>query len=498
MARITLATRTFETEDQHLFADLSGDINPIHLDPIAARRSQAGGVVVHGIHAALWALDKLVQTGVLIEEIVSLKVQFTNFIEIGKQVDLVLLSQEDKSIRAVLCRGKLTTISLFITLGTRHGNIRTEVPDNAPTVSVSDQPANFTQLAEMVQLSGWLEIPASANKIERYFPNIASAIGSFRVWAIALLSRLVGMICPGLYSLFGGFTLELVDCSRQQDRMGFQVSDIDERFRMVRINVSGAGIDGVVQAFLRWPPVAQASLREIMNVVAPTEFADSTALIIGGSRGLGALTAKIIAAGGGKVVVSYDVGKTDAEAVIEEIRTQTSNGSCRAFRYNIHKEAATQLKHLNTSITHLYYFATGPIARQKEGPFAWDLFDEFIRMYVKGFYDCCNYLSQHMSQALTVFYPSSVFVESTQPDMTEYSIAKMAGEMLCDRINRAGGRTHIIVKRLPRLLTDQTATVLPMTRDESLKVMLPVVRDVQSFRPGAQNYPVQRRASHAV
>jgi MaoC like domain/short chain dehydrogenase len=485
MSRITLAARTFEIEDQHQFADLSGDFNPIHLDPIAARRSQAGGMVVHGIHATLWALDKLVQAGVIIGEIVSLKVQFTNFIEVGKQVELVLLSREDKALRAVLCRGELTTASLFIALGTRYGNIRAEVPNNAPTVSANNQPANITRLAEMAQLSGWLEIPASANKIQRYFPNIASAIGAFRVWAIALLSRLVGMICPGLYSLFGGFNLEFVDWSQQQDGIGFQVSEIDERFRMALINVSGAGVDGVVQAFLRWPPVAQAALREIMNVVTPTEFTGSTALIVGGSRGLGALTAKIIAAGGGKVVISYDVGKADAEAVIEEIRTQTSNGSCRAFGYNIHKEAAAQLKDLNTDVTHLYYFATGPIARQKDGPFAWDLFDEFIRMYVKGFFDCCNYLSQQVSQGLTVFYPSSVFVETTQPDMLEYSMAKMAGEMLCDKINRAGGRTHIIVKRLPRLLTDQTATVLPMTRDDSLKVMLPVVRDVQSSRRNA-------------
>jgi acyl dehydratase len=487
MSRITLAARSFETEDQHLFADLSGDLNPIHLDPIAARRSQAGGVVVHGIHAALWALDKLVEAGVITGEIVSLKVQFTNFIEIGKQVELVLLSREDKSLRAVLYRGKLTTVSLLVTLGTRNGIIRTERPNNAPTVAAKDQPANFTRLVEMAQLSGWMQIPAPVNKIQRYFPNAASAIGAYRAWAIALLSRLVGMICPGLYSLFAGFTLELVNSSPRQDGIGFQVTEIDERFRMVRMNVSGAGVDGVVQAFLRWPPVAQAALREIMNVVAPSEFADSTALIIGGSRGLGALTAKIIAAGGGKVVVSYDVGQADAEAVIEEIRTQTSNSSCRAFGYNIHKEAATQLKYLNTNVTHLYYFATGPIARQKEGPFAWDLFDEFIRMYVKGFYDCCNYLSAHVSQTLTVFYPSSVFVESNPPEMTEYSMAKMAGEMLCDKMNRAGGRTYIIVKRLPRLLTDQTATVLPMTRDESLKVMLPIVRNVQSFRPGLQS-----------
>ena len=103
-------------------------------------------------------------------------------------------------------------------------------------------------------------------------------------------------------------------------------------------------------------------------------------------------------------------------------------------------------------------------------------------MYVKGFYDCCSYFGEHGSRALTAFYPSSVFVESNPPDMIEYSMAKMAGEMLCANINRAGGRVHIIVSRLPRLLTDQTATVLPMEKEDPLKVMLPVIRNVQSSR----------------
>ena len=57
-------------------------------------------MVVHGIHAILWALDKLVELGVVTEEIVSLKVQFRNFIPVGKQVELKLLSRDDKSLRA--------------------------------------------------------------------------------------------------------------------------------------------------------------------------------------------------------------------------------------------------------------------------------------------------------------------------------------------------------------------------------------------------------------
>jgi NAD(P)-dependent dehydrogenase (short-subunit alcohol dehydrogenase family) len=205
-------------------------------------------------------------------------------------------------------------------------------------------------------------------------------------------------------------------------------------------------------------------------------------LIIGGSRGLGALTAKILAAGGGKVILTYATGRADATELTEEIRNQAVSDVCQALQYNVHEEAATQLKNISAEVTHLYYFATSSIARQKQSLFVMSLFDEFVQMYVKGFYDCCHYLGEHGSGALTAFYPSSVFVESNPPDMTEYCMAKMAGETLCTNMNRASGRVHIIVSRLPRLLTDQTATVLPIGTEDPLKVMLPVIRKVQTSR----------------
>jgi NADP-dependent 3-hydroxy acid dehydrogenase YdfG len=482
MPSFTLASRTFTSDDQALFARLSGDFNPIHLDPVAARRTQAGAVVVHGIHAILWALDKLVELGAVTEKIVSLKVQFRNFVPIGRQVELKLLSRDDKLARVELCLGKLTTVTLVVAFGTRKGSTGIEMSDSAPRMSVTDRPANFVRFEEMAKLSGWIDTLGLANEIRRYFPHASSAIGSYRVAAIALLSRLVGMICPGLHSLFGGFSVELEDESPHQDRIGYQVSIADERYRMIRMNISGAGISGSLQAFVRWPPIAQAPLRDIMNIVSPSEFAGSTALIIGGSRGLGALTAKILAAGGGMVIVTYATGRADAEGLTKEITSQIAHDVCYPLHYNVHEEAATQLKRLSADITHLYYFATGNIAVQKESSFGSSLFDEFIQMYVKGFYDCCNYFGEHGLGPLTVFYPSSVFVESNPPEMTEYSMAKMAGEMLCANMNRAGGRVHIIVSRLPRLLTDQTATVLPAETGDPLKVMLPVVRNVQSSR----------------
>src|SRR6516162_4111748 len=97
MPSVTLASRTFNSEDQVIFAGLTGDFNPIHLDPIAARKTQAGTVVVHGVHAILWALNKVLELGEITAEIVSLNVQFRNFIPVGKQVELRLLSRDAKS-----------------------------------------------------------------------------------------------------------------------------------------------------------------------------------------------------------------------------------------------------------------------------------------------------------------------------------------------------------------------------------------------------------------
>jgi hypothetical protein len=43
----------------------------------------------------------------------------------------------------------------------------------------------------------------------------------------------------------------------------------------------------------------------------------------------------------------------------------------------------------------------------------------------------------------------------------------------------------VVVSRLPPLLTDQTATLVPVKTADPLEVMLPIVRSVQFLRPGS-------------
>ncbi|MGH8645572.1 MAG: MaoC/PaaZ C-terminal domain-containing protein, partial [Gammaproteobacteria bacterium] len=62
MMRKVLDLRKYTMPDQQRFCELSGDLNPLHLDPVSARREFFGDVVVHGIHGVLRALDAYLRT----------------------------------------------------------------------------------------------------------------------------------------------------------------------------------------------------------------------------------------------------------------------------------------------------------------------------------------------------------------------------------------------------------------------------------------------------
>jgi hypothetical protein len=59
--------------------------------------------------------------------------------------------------------------------------------------------------------------------------------------------------------------------------------------------------------------------------------------------------------------------------------------------------------------------------------------------------------------------------------MTEYAMAKLAAEALCGDLARAPG-VSISAPRLPRLLTDQTATTPPVPAADPIEAMLPLLR----------------------
>jgi NAD(P)-dependent dehydrogenase (short-subunit alcohol dehydrogenase family) len=307
------------------------------------------------------------------------------------------------------------------------------------------------------------------------FPAATSWVGADRILGLATLSYLVGMECPGLHSIFGTATVDFAPPPGAAV-IHYSVVTADERLNLVRMSICGAGLIGTVEAFARLPPVAQMTMESVSRYVSRGEFAGQHALIVGGSRGLGELTAKVMAAGGGHPIITYARGVADAEALQREI--VDFGATCDVLRYDATKPPAAQLTSLREPPTQLYYYATGPIFRRRSTVFEEELFREFCDFYVSGFYNLCAELSPPGGRALAIFYPSSIAVEQRPRDLAEYAMAKAAGEILCAQLARSMPGSRIVVKRLPRILTDQTASVLPTKSAPAIDVLLPIIREM--------------------
>jgi NAD(P)-dependent dehydrogenase (short-subunit alcohol dehydrogenase family) len=212
----------------------------------------------------------------------------------------------------------------------------------------------------------------------------------------------------------------------------------------------------------------------LSTLVISGEFAGRTALIVGGSRGLGAVTAKLLAAGGARIIVTYATGKEEAEALVAEIRAAHGEPAATSLAFDMRSEAGLQLSSL-PDITHLYYFATPRISHQSTAVFDLSVFEEFTRFYIDGFHALARWLIHNRKSLRHIFYPSSVFVTSHASGMTEYAMVKAAAEILCADLMAATGLS-IAVPRIPRVLTDQTATVPPVETQDPVAVMLPLLR----------------------
>ncbi len=471
-----LAKRVFHLADQMGFANASGDCNPIHVDAVQARRTQAGAPVVHGIHLLLWALDAFAAHQPELPPICGVRAQFYKYIYLGEPVELVLNLQKPSSVRLSLCVDGVARTKLVIDIGeiTGKGPDWTDVPCRPVPYKATPLDLPFDQFADY---SGRLDLHMTAETALSLFPAASRWFGVRRIAALAASTYLVGMVCPGLHSIYSQISISGCDFPTR-DFLDFRVTNSDPSFRLVDLEIVGGGISGMVNSFARQPPVAQLSMLSLKGSVTADEFAGSLALIVGGSRGLGELTAKLIAAGGGRVLITWQSGKEDAERVAEEIRA--AGGLCETLHYDACKPASEQLSTLTEAPSHAYYFATPAIFKPQAGVFSSERFHEFFDVYVHGFWQLMQALLARQLR-LSAFYPSSVAVAERPKGMTEYTMAKAAGEVLCADLNKALSPSHVTISQLPRLATDQTASVTAVETADPLETMLPIVREVQSW-----------------
>jgi hypothetical protein len=282
--------------------------------------------------------------------------------------------------------------------------------------------------------------------------------------------------------VFSSLNLRRHDSPHRDAMLRYRVEKVDERFRLAKLAIAGNTLDGVVETIFRHPPVPQKSLQEIAADVSAGEFGSQTALVVGGSRGIGETTVKLLAAGGADVRFSYARGAPDASRLVEELQA----AGCRASAEQLDLSSAMpdgSLQRLNLAdISHIYYFASPSISKGAVGEWDQQQFDRYSRFYVGAVAELAAAAAEARRAASKPmprwFYPSTVFLDKAEPGFAEYSAAKAAGEMLCEHLVPKLA-SAVMKPRLPRLRTDQTSGLAAASLAEPAEIMLPLIRQMQ-------------------
>lgn len=459
------------------FARLSGDFNPLHIDPIRARRLQFGGTVCHGVHLVLKALDLLAAQGLVQPaQLQSISALFAASVRNGLRVELVLASvPAAATLRLSASAGGRPLFSAKLGLGCDQPGGEGPQETNADSAAEPDcaafpQPGSLQDTASSVPLQ--LHRPLFA----ALFPALARLPQAAPVVADLLATtRIVGMRLPGLHSIFSELKLQRspADGGPARNAMAYVATKADARFRSLRIGVQGGVMQGTLEAFFRAPPVDQPAISAVMQHVSNGRYARQHALVVGGSRGLGELAAKILLAGGARVTLSYARGHADAQRIGDEARR--AGLDCEHLQIDASQPlpTATAQALANAGFTHLCYFATPQIVKSPAGSWNAALFDDYCRVYVHGFTEIVKAAAATAgrTQPLHVLCPSTAFLDHAEPGFAEYCAAKAAAETLCDQLAQ-GPHVHVSRPRLPRMQTDQTGSFLGSDAADPLPVML--------------------------
>ncbi len=474
--------KTFSNLDQVAFAQISGDWNPMHMDELAARRRMFGRCVVHGIHLGLWALDQLFNEVNHGRQACLLrwKAVFHKPVGVGEPVTLKIVeyneSDRDACVEMAISSVVGTVTTLKVSWEWLKSNKCGKDYRDTSCVGISemDKPRSFL-ITELGEAKGSLLLSSLSSEVTNLFPGLSNMLPNEQLQHILATTRLVGMECPGLHSVF--YAADLVFSAAlpddQPDQLAYRVTRFDPRFRRATIAVEASGCSGTLTAFVH-STQSQPEFVKLSQRIRPGEFSGQRALVVGGSRGIGEVTCKLLAAGGAEVLLTYCRGKADADVVAQQIHL--GGGSVHVRMLDVLAKDLMESMPADFGPTHLYYFATPFIFAGSSTAFQQDLFQKFCHCYVSAFAVLVEGL---IPSGLThILYPSSTALDELPTDMAEYTAAKAGGEAICALLANRHSQLRVLYPRLPRVATDQTATFLPVETGDLVSVMLSHLREL--------------------
>jgi NAD(P)-dependent dehydrogenase (short-subunit alcohol dehydrogenase family) len=455
--------------DMELFAAASGDRNPLHVSAEYARRTPFGEPVVYGVLGALAAFAHLPEQQE--RRLAEVRLEFRAPLAVDTSYAVEL---EEEEVRVLdLGRPLLTAEVAF---ADRRPRLLPDAPPSArrdPSVLVEREAAGGAwspSLPHLRRLLGQWRLP------ERGIDEAAAA-------ALAWASYLVGMELPGERATFWKLDLRI---GPPAGEFTAEVTRRDERVGLLEVEARLGETSASIAAFVREdsPRADPARLAELLEE-AP-DLAGKVALVVGGSRGLGAAVAQALALRGARVLVVYRDSSAEAERLhdgsetIEPVQGDAGDAVwCRdVLRPLVAERGGLDLLVCNASPA-IRPLSLDPEALDRFGRFVGESLDLVAAALAV-------FLDELEARGGTAVVVSSSALETLPPDWPHYVTAKAAVEGLAAWAAAAHPGVRMLVVRPPKLLTDQMNSLLGRVGASPVEpVAAEIVRRLGAPRAGA-------------
>jgi len=465
-----MTTVRFTKEDLACFSAASRDRNPLHLSEDYARTTPYAEPVVFGVLGLLAALGHLPERPN--RHLQHLSVEFRNplSLEMPYRLEIIESSTDTARIKLYDTTRLMMTATFTFMPGQGHDE-GTRFPEACCTAEPEDRKEDTLIPGTRVTGSYAPQTEAFAQVVERW--RLAGKGATLhQIAAMMWTSFVVGMHLPGTRAVFWRLTLDFHESDPHWEEpfhYDAAIEDFDQRYDLLR-SVGTLSTDSRpyatahMWAFVRQDS-PQSSLRRINDLLPESEhLKGKVALVIGGSRGLGAALAQALASQGCSVLLNYQHSTAEAEHVRASLGNRSGQLElmqgdaadmewCLSLRDTILKQYG--------ALDLLICNASPPIRPLAFEPEKCGQFQDFLtRSLALVSAPMSTFLGLLSNQAGWNIALSSSFVKELPAVFAHYVTAKCAVEGL---VNWAAVHyptvRHLIV-RPPKLLTDQTNTTV--------------------------------------
>ncbi|WP_053006177.1 SDR family NAD(P)-dependent oxidoreductase [Kiloniella spongiae] len=443
-----------KSEDVENFSKLSGDVNPIHIDKEYTRRTFYGRPIVHGALATIRCLGELLYPKIATTHIQLININFKQPVFCDEVCFLKQTTSQNK-IRFELCDNTQTLISASLTLkdtSIPSLNNTTDLLPPTNNFSVNSHSHNPNEMDEIQITKFYSSSPPPFNShfLNNLQGSLSTPIPIPLLYALCGSSYSVGMRCPGLYSILANLKIQFGDIETSQN---YHCRSLLFRHNIVKLEMKHSHFSATIDAFFRPKPLITTNFEKVLNVT-PHLTDKKRSLVVGGSRGIGALAVKLLVASGFKTVFTFAQSEGTASELAKNIK---ANGySVEYQKLTISEKSNVPLASIKGApFDILLYCATPPLVFNHG---SWDeaLYQKYYHMYVNGLKKLLQIKnSSLLTKGATVIIPSTQAINEKTPGLNEYIRAKEQAEK---KLSTFCSTKHwkIRIKRLPILPTDLT------------------------------------------